>query len=186
MARKKAHPSRWLVGFLGFLVADGIYMRDWRPSLAGVGGIAVLICLWLAFRMTVKCDVKNHTKPGFCTRDHKGMLFGCQDHGWDKVFAWSRYLGVGYFLRWLNIEGFPIMRFQAQHVDRRATEALDPCSADLADQDVPELATLFGNASGADQTSSVDRQVVVFYMTAISTLATVVGTVATVIELAHS
>lgn len=112
MSRRKARPSRWIAGVFIVCIAYGIGAERWQPLLFGIGGVSTMFFGWLAFRGVVPCDVKNRSKPGFCTNPVKGALFGCGKHDWDKVLAWSRYLGLGVVARMLHIQ-LPILRWQA-------------------------------------------------------------------------
>jgi hypothetical protein len=175
--RKKIRPSRWLAGLCLFAIGAGLYRDDWRPILAGIGGLSLMLSAWLAFRVTVPCDVKNHTKPGFCTHPTRGLLFGCQDHGWEKVAAWSRYLGTGYLARRLHLHDFPILRFQA-------TRQPAPEMAAVA----PDGLTIAAPVSVAPKRVTPDesKQVALFYIAVISCVATVAGTAATIVEIVMS
>ena len=175
--RKKIRPSRWLAGLCLCLIGDGVYRDDWRPILAGIGGLSLMLSAWLAFRLTVPCDVKNRTKQGFCTHPTKGLLFGCQDHGWDKVLAWSRYLGTGHLARWLHLHDFPILRFQVAR--QPAPEMVSVA---------PDGATITAPVSAQTKrlTSDESKQVALFYIAVISCVATVAGTAATIVEIVMS
>jgi hypothetical protein len=106
-----------------------------------------------------------------------GMLFGCDRHGWDKVMAWSRYLGAGYLARCLHLDTFPILRFQMPN-DRqvRAFTSLTE----------PDLVARHTASKGNQPTVDINKQIVLYYVTIITAIATVVGTVATAIELVIS
>ena len=112
MSRRKARPSKWIVGVLLVIIAYGIGSERWQPLLLGIGGITTMFFGWLAFRSVVICDVKNRTKAGFCPNPVRGALFGCGRHHWDKVLAWSRYLGTGVIARVLHAQ-LPLLRWQA-------------------------------------------------------------------------
>jgi hypothetical protein len=170
MARRKKRVSNYLALTCLVLIGGGAYASDWRPILAGAGGLGLMLCAWLAFRMTVDCDVKNKTRSGYCTHKVNGLLFGCGDHHWHKVLAWSRYLGAGLIARWLHLHNFPILRFQAT---RQAEPALVPAGAATSPT---ETVSVEGGAAAADR-----QQVLLFYVTAISCAATVVGAVATIV-----
>lgn len=170
MARKKKRVSDYLALLCLALIGGGGYASDWRPILAGVGGLGLMFCAWMAFRMTVDCDVKNRTKSGYCTHKVNGLLFGCGDHHWDKVLGWSRYLGTGFLARWLHLGNFPMLRFQATP---QAVPDLVLVGAAAKPQEAVEVQ---GGATADDR-----RQVLLFYFTAISCAAAVVGTIATII-----
>lgn len=112
MARRKAHPSAWVVVICLLFVALGAATRQWQEILTGATGILAMTFIWIAFRYVVYCDVNRKNKPGFCERRIKGALFGCNDHYWEKVIAWTRYLGTGYIARMMHIT-LPILRWQA-------------------------------------------------------------------------
>jgi hypothetical protein len=112
MSRRKSHPSAWVVLTCLLLIGGGIATETWQPSLIGLGVLITLFFGWIALRNTVNCDVNRRSKPEFCEHPVKGSLFGCGDHYWHKVLAWSRYLGTGYIARKLHVE-LPILRWQA-------------------------------------------------------------------------
>lgn len=112
MSRRKSRPSAWIVLICILLIGGGIATETWQPSLIGFGALVTLFFGWIAFRNTVYCDVKRRTRAGYCEHRIKGALFGCGDHYWDKVLAWSRYLGAGYIARKLHVE-LPTLRWQA-------------------------------------------------------------------------
>jgi hypothetical protein len=175
--RKKTRVSDVLAVLCVAAIGIGVAASDWRPILAGVGGLCLMASAWMAFRLTVDCDVKNYSKPGFCTHKVKGTLLGCGDHHWEKLAAWSRYLGTGYVARWLHLRYFPILRFQA--VRERVPEmvAVTPDGASI-----PADRPLETSPAPGDER----RQVALFYFQAISCVATVAGVAATVVEIVMS
>jgi hypothetical protein len=174
MARKKFRPSKLLAFVCLLLIAEGIWTDDWRPAVAGSGGLCLMFCGWMAFRMTVTCDVKNTSKRGYCARQVRGLLFGCGTHHWAKLLAWLRYLGFGYLAKALRLRDFPVLRFQ----DRNPRQAPVGVAATVRDSRAAELQEATDKAPRGDR-----RQVLLFYFTAVACVATVVGTVAGVIEL---
>jgi len=128
-----------------------------------------MLSAWLAFRMTVPCEVRNKTRPGFCTHPVNGLLFGCGDHHWEKVLAWSRYLGTGVLARQLRLHNFPVLRFQAS---RQAVPDLVPVGVAMPP---PDTVAVESGTTAAER-----QQVLLFYFTAISCVAAVVGTAASV------
>jgi hypothetical protein len=179
MARKKERVSDYFALACLALIGGGGYASDWRPILAGVGGLGLMLCGWLAFRMTVACDVKTKTKTktGYCTHQVNGLLFGCGDHHWDKVLAWSRYLGTGYLARWLHVYNFPVLRFQVAHQPAPKMVAVIPDGTAAASH-VP--------VESEPVTTGETKQVALFYIAVISCAATVAGTAATIVEIVMS
>lgn len=111
--RRKSHPSDWVVVAVVVVLAWGVLFGNRLLIISGIAGVFTLIFGWIAFRNTVICDVKLPSRPGYCRRKVKGALFGCQNHRWEKVFAWMRYLGLGYAARKVLHSELPILRWQA-------------------------------------------------------------------------
>jgi hypothetical protein len=184
MARRKSRPSRWVIVIcLGFIVA-GTASHHWEELLTGVSGIIAMFFMWVAFRHVVRCDVKRKTKPGFCERQIKGALFGCNDHYWDKVLAWTRYLGAGYLARMLHIT-LPILRWQAG--------VAAPPTPSSPSEPAPRVAFASVSSSATRQEPARTQQVyspspaiqaISIYVALISVIATVAGLALSIIELA--
>jgi hypothetical protein len=137
----------------------------------------VMASAWILFRNVVVCDVKRRSRPGFCERRVKGALFGCKDHYWEKVAAWSRCFGAGYPARKMHVS-LPILRWQAEThsapQSRRETSTsgmamgADPAGAgNSATGDAPREAK--------DFTPSIPMQATSFYITILSGAATIAG-----------
>src|ERR1700733_363268 len=143
MSRRKTRPSKVIVLTFLCLLLIGAVFRRWELILSGLGGLMTMFFGWLAFRNVVRCDVKKRSKPGYCTRPIKGALFGCGDHHWEKVLAWSRYIGMGYVARVLHTD-LPILRWQdsAEQMRVRVT------TSQLALQGIP-------TASGATTSEAI-------------------------------
>ena len=176
MARRKAHPGRWvLLACLGLVIA-GAASRHWQEILTGVSGVTAMFFLWVAFSYVVRCDVKRRSKPGFCEREIRGVLFGCNDHYWDKALAWTRYLGLGRLARILHIE-LPILRWQT---GRHAPGSPSP----IASQPIAQAAFASGGSATTGQGSvesnrtyspSPALQALSLYIGLISGIASIVG-----------
>jgi hypothetical protein len=171
MARRKQHPSAWLLLFFLVLIVGGASTDRWREVMTGCSGVLVMFSTWMLFRNVVHCDVSNKSQPGFCGHRIKGALFGCNDHYWDKVIAWSRYLGTGYVARMMHIP-LPILRWQADAVSapRTAAATTNPGATELGHPS-PE-----GSMKAKETyTPSIPMQATNFYITVFSGVATIVG-----------
>lgn len=128
--RRKSHPSDWVIVAVLIVLAGGILYRNLLLIVAGTAGVVTLVLGWIALRNTVICDVKLPSRPGYCRRKVKGALFGCQSHRLEKVFAWMRYLGLGYVARKVLHSELPILRWQADEEQiLPRTVAADPHTA---------------------------------------------------------
>jgi hypothetical protein len=177
MARKKRRPSKWLLLFFLVLIVAGSAEDQWQPILAGCSGIVAMVSFWVLFKNVVICDVNRRSGSGFCTRRIKGAFFGCGDHHWEKVAAWSRYLGTGYVARKMHID-LPILRWQAHnisvpqaglllgHSEARPGKATAEMRQPVPDPRVEVEETY---------TPSITVQATNFYITFLSGIATVAG-----------
>lgn len=162
MARKQT-VSNWIVGFLLLALISALLRKQWLSALACTGWLTVLALCWIAFRLRTKCGVIGR-KGGPCARGTRGIFFGCKkDHYWEKPFAWSRYLGVGALMSKIGIE------VPALGVSDRPPETLASWSPS------PDMRTHGKTmASGGEH----NREIITFYCTVVSTIATIVGTFA--------
>jgi hypothetical protein len=160
--RRKTRISKWVVGIFLVVLTLGASTEHWQEILAGASGIMVMLFAWVAFRNVVYCDVNKSSKPGYCTRKVRGSLFGCDDHHWHKLIAWSRYLGTGYMAGKMHIT-LPILRWQAGELllDRVAPRAQGRSMGDIDAKEVYNPAPFV--------------QALVIYITLLSGLATIAG-----------
>lgn len=177
MARRKRRPSSWLLLFFLVLIIVGIATGHWQPVLAGCSGAVAMVSSWILFKNVVICDVNRRSRPGFCTRPVKGALFGCGDHHWEKVAAWSRYLGAGYAARTMRIT-LPILRWQAG--DALAPQAtLQPgyprARPGEATAEMRQPAPAAHVKSEETYTPSIAVQATNFYVTFFGGIATIAG-----------
>jgi hypothetical protein len=172
MARRRRHPTAWI--FLLFLVlaVAGAATDHWQELMAGCSGILVMFSAWILFRNVVYCDVKRKNQPGFCERRIKGSLFGCQDHYWEKVVAWTRYLVTGYIARRIHVS-LPTLRWQADPVQTPKTWPLSPITANgTTEMRQPPP----GDAKKVEEYApSIFMQATNFYVTFFRCVATIAG-----------
>lgn len=174
MARKKRRPSKWIFLFFTILIFTGTVTRHWEQILAGCSGITVMVSAWILFRNVVYCDVKNRSKAGFCTHQIKGALFGCGEHQWDKVAAWSRYLGTGYIARLIHVQ-LPYLRWQA---NRAAPVQFGPhfaTSSGAGTMNLKQPAPAASVETQGTYSPSIRTQAASFYVTFVSGVATIAG-----------
>lgn len=177
MARKKRRPSSWLLLFFFILIIAGAAKDQWPPILAGCSGIVAMISFWVLFRNVVICDVNRRSRPGFCERQIKGAFFGCGDHHWEKVAAWSRYLGTGYISKMMHID-LPILRWQVGDVSvpqARLRPGHSGTRPGEATAEMRQPAPAAGAKTEETYTPSIAVQATNFYVTFFSGLATVAG-----------
>lgn len=174
MARKKRRPSKWILLLFIVLIFSGITTHHWEQILAGCSGVMAMVSAWILFRNVVRCDVKNRSKSGFCTHEIKGALFGCGEHHWDKVAAWSRYLGTGYIARLVHVP-LPYLRWQEGRV---APPQIGPRFAAPPREGTVRLkqpAPTNSVKTEGTYTPSIRTQAASFYVTFFSGLATIAG-----------
>jgi hypothetical protein len=85
--KQRATRQLMLVGFAIVLAIIAATQHDLLTALwSGLGAVAT--AGWLVLdKLPTKCGMP--TKRGTaCKRDTSGVLFGCQDHTWEKFFAW--------------------------------------------------------------------------------------------------
>jgi hypothetical protein len=178
----KAHPLRWLSGFLLAVGAWGIGTGHWGAALFGFCGIITIVLFWISFKWRVKCDVKNLTKPGFCKRETNGILYGCkQDHGPEKLAAWSRFFGTGYLFHVLNLPPLPYMKSQAVRVEPKLVDAKPILS--FGDISEKSEASVTGAAIPSHPEPTGFQQIFVVYCTGISTAGTLAGVVIGILQI---
>jgi hypothetical protein len=141
---------------VGFIAGFGY--GAWQIGLLGLSGLFIAFGGWMAFRVRTTCGVANR-RGGLCRRPTRGILFGCRkDHYWEKVFAWSRYVGVARLATKLKID-LPVFGHGA--LDDYQQRCARP-------QDVQEHSR---------------RDIAMFYMAIIQTLTAIIGTVIAILAL---
>jgi hypothetical protein len=168
--RRKMRISPWLVLTAVALIIIGIASHQWAPALTGALGLVTLVLAWFAFQYRVSCDVKNATKPGFCNRSIRGALFGCGDHYWEKVWAWSRYLGTAQAARLVHVD-LPILRWQVTS----HPEPPHPVTLPPADTEASFQMSSAPSAKIKEFSPPPALQALTLYVTLAGGLATIIG-----------
>lgn len=143
-----------IVGFI-----SGFSLGAWQVGLLSFSGLLIVVSGWIAFRVRTTCGVAN-IRGGFCKRSTRGILFGCRkDHFWEKIFAWSRYLGAAYIADKMHVT-LPAL----------AVPGEQPSEGIPSQKGRKPVTNYEGRSDGK-------RDVAMFYLTLIQTLATIVGTI---------
>ena len=157
--RRDGPTSPWVIGVLVVGFISGFSLGAWQVGVLSFSGLLIVVSGWIAFRVRTTCGVAN-IKGGFCKRSTRGILFGCRkDHFWEKIFAWSRYLGAAYIA-------------DKMHISLPALSA--PSERPRDDVPSPRERETVTNHEAC---SHGKRDVAMFYLTIIQTLATIVGTI---------